>query len=716
MKNPRVKTLKGRWDMMKGESVVKKLVFQHKKGLHARVAAMIVQKTYELQKKYNSMLYLQYKNSEKIPLSSLLILTSLKVKAGEVISIIACGESSEEAAEEMARYLESDFVIVDNPSINKVDTLLQDNVSTAEQIFNSMANGLIVIDENDIITFFNPVAEKIFKLQSKNVIGKNVSEIIPGTGLEKVSRNKHAEIGAKQSVGGSMIVKSSTPIIVDGESKGAVCIFEDISKYVKVSWQLKEIRELKEKYQLILESMQEGICVLDNDGTIIYVNPAYLKILGQDQNALIGKKIEDVSPEGARNKVLKTGKTILGNISKKKDNITIIANVNPIIVDGEILGVVSVVNDITEIQSLVEKLNKASAKAEYLEYELSRTKKYESAFQKIIGTGGKINDAIAIAAKAAEGIYTVLIRGESGTGKELFAEAIHFSSKRASKPFIRVNCAAIPSTLLESELFGHEKGAFTGAIKTKLGKFELANKGTIFLDEIGDMENSMQAKLLRVLQKKEFQRVGGEETIHVDVRIIAATNRNLEELMMNGYFREDLYYRLNVIPIILPPLRERKEDIPALIEFYVKKINSELGKEIIGVKEDAMEAILRYSWPGNIRELENILERTITLLDGEYIRIIDLPNYIRDKIVISETKINPSILDDDNIILKWSDYEKTIVKAALKKYGSYNAAGKALGLTHKTIASKAQKYGIVKIIAWDKVPIEEKSINTNNEV
>ena len=696
---------------MSGKQIVKKIVFKHAKGLHARVAAMIVQKTYELQKKYDTMLYFQKSGSEEIPLGSLLILTSFKIKAGDEVSVIAYGDSAEAAADEMGRYLESDFVIVDDPTINKVDNLLQDNVATAEQIFSSMANGLIVIDENDTITLFNPVAERIFKLPAISIVGKNLSEAIPGTGLERVRRTRQPEIGTRQSVGKSMIIKSSTPIVVDDESKGAVCIFEDISKYTEISWQLKEIKELKEKYQLTLESMREGICVLDKDGWITYANPAYLRILGQEQDQVVGTNIRDGSPDSARSKVLKTGERILGNITKKPNGVTIIANVNPIIVDGEILGVVSVVNDITEMQNLMDKLNKVSAKAEYLEHELLRTKKHESAFQKIIGAGGKISDAIAVAAKAAEGSYTVLIRGESGTGKELFAEAIHYSSPRANGPFIRLNCAAIPSALLESELFGHEKGAFTGAIRTKPGKFELANKGTIFLDEIGEMEKNMQAKLLRVLQKKEFQRVGGEETIKVDVRIIAATNQNLEELVRQGEFREDLYYRLNVIPIILPPLRERREDVPELVEFLVRKISTELGKGIRGVRNDVMEALLRYRWPGNVRELENVLERTITLLDGEYIEIIDLPNYIRDEVIVSETRNPATVFGDGGIILPWDDYEKIIIRMALERYGSYNAAGKVLGLTHKTISSKAQKYGIEKTIAWEKVSGEGKSIN-----
>ena len=316
-------------------------------------------------------------------------------------------------------------------------------------------------------------------------------------------------------------------------------------------------------------------------------------------------------------------------------------------------------------------------------------------------------DALAIASKAAKTNATTLIRGESGTGKELIAEGIHYASARVDGPFIRVNCAAIPANLLESELFGHEKGAFTGAIKRKLGKFELAHKGSIFLDEIGEMEKSMQVKLLRILQDKEFQRVGGEESIRVDVRIIATTNRNLEQMIDQGEFREDLYFRLNVIPIFLPPLREKKEDIPILAEHFMKKKGEFIGKQVEGITSKAMDLLIEYSWPGNGRELENIIERVLTLADGTYIQVSDLPLYIRESTIKSSrklVKVSESIIDkieNEEEIYPIKEYEKMIIEKALKKYGSYNAAGKALGLTHKTVASKARLYGIEKTVTWE---------------
>lgn len=670
--------------------------FRYPMGLHARVAAMVVQKAYEIQNRYGVQLYIQKLHSSKIPLSSLLILTTLKIRAGDELTVSSEGEGAAAAVAEMAAFLRGDFRMNDDTSITKMDHLLQDNVTTAEQIFTSIATGLIVINENSTVILFNPVAERIFGIRSDKVLGKNISEVLPGTGLERVRQTGRPELGARQNVGRSVIVKNSTPITAeDGASIGAVCSFEDISRYAKISWQLKEIRELKEKYQLILESMQEGICVLDENGTITYANPAYLKMLGISQESLVGRNIREISPDGARSRTLRTGKTQFGCVSTKSNGVTVIANVSPIIVDGEVWGAISVVNNITEIQDLMEKLNNTSARAEYLEGELQRTKHAQPAFRKIIGSSGKIMDAIAIASKAAKGVYTVLIRGESGTGKELFAEAIHYASPRASGPFIRVNCAAIPASLLESELFGHERGAFTGAVKTQLGKFELANKGTIFLDEIGDMEKDTQVKLLRFIQNKEFQRVGGEKTLHVDVKIIAATNQNLEEMVKAGTFREDLYYRLNVIPILLPPLRERREDISVLAEAFCKRISSELGKQVAGIRPDAMQALLDYSWPGNIRELENVMERTLTLLEGSWIGLSDLPNYLRGQEAsgFADGTRQPAL--DGGPVLRWEEYEKAIIEHALKRYGSFNAAGRALGLTHKTVAAKARKYGLL---------------------
>ena len=249
-------------------------------------------------------------------------------------------------------------------------------------------------------------------------------------------------------------------------------------------------------------------------------------------------------------------------------------------------------------------------------------------FGKIVGESNSIKKVFGLVEKVAKTDSTILITGESGTGKELIARAIHHNSNNSNGPMVVINCGAIPKELLESELFGHEKGAFTNAIKTRLGRFELANGGTIFLDEIGDMASDLQVKLLRVLQEKIFERVGGMRSIKVDVRVLAATNKNLEKAIKNGDFREDLYYRLNVIPISLPPLRERREDIPLLANFFLKKIAERIGAKEKNISEEAIDILSNYNWQGNIRELENLIERIFILSEDETIFVEDIPNYI----------------------------------------------------------------------------------------
>lgn len=683
-------------------------VITHANGLHARVAAMIVQKAYELEMKWQIKLFFRQPGRTAIPAISLMPLVSLRVKQGDMLIVEATGQSAEQAVAEMAAFVESDFPLADARVISQVDTLLQDNAVTAGLIFVSMANGLIVTDANDTITVFNPAAERIMGLSASAVVGQKAQEVIPGSRLHIVAQNRQAELGCRQVIGASSIITNRTPLIADGVVYGAMAIFEDISALEAVIGELKAVKELKERLQLVLESVQDGICVVDRAGDVTYVNPAYIQLTGQTREQLISQNVLETSPQGARSRVIHTGQSMMGAIAVKQEGVTLIANVSPIIVDGEVTGAVSVVKNVSEVPKLMEKLSKVAAKAEYLEQELRRTQKPGPAFCNFVGQSGKTREALAIAAKAAESSATVLIRGESGTGKELVAEGIHYASKRAAGPFIRINCAAIPENLLESELFGHEKGAFTGAIRQKPGKFSLADKGTIFLDEIGELSKSMQAKLLRVLQQREFSRVGGEAVIKVDVRIIAATSRNLEQMTRDEQFREDLYYRLNVIPILLPPLRERISDIPILVEHFLARFSNQDEMQTKTITGDALRGLMTYRWPGNVRELENVVERMVTLADGDCLTLVDLPSYIGEGAGVNEVcqqqagDLQCFPLMEQIPVLPWSEYEKKIIELALARYGSYNAAGKALGLTHKTVAAKAQKYGIAKIVSWEK--------------
>lgn len=346
-------------------------------------------------------------------------------------------------------------------------------------------------------------------------------------------------------------------------------------------------------------------------------------------------------------------------------------------------------------QELLDRLRLAEAKVKYYEQELEKQNQVHEAFEIIVGQSNNLKSALKLSSKAAATSATVVLRGESGTGKELVAKAIHLASKRAKAPFIKVNCAAIPENLLESELFGHEKGAFTGASGQKLGKMELANGGTLFLDEIGELNFNLQAKILRALQEKEIQRVGGNDTLRVDVRIISATHRNLEEMVAKGSFREDLYYRLNVIAIDLPPLRARKDDIRLLTAHLIQKIAALEGLEAKGVTEEVFKQFMKYNWPGNIRELENVLTRGLTLAEGPYIDMTCIPPYLQ---MDRETLQEGLIQLPNNELARLEDYDRAIIKKALERHGSYNKAAKVLGITHRTVALKAQKYQLTDLI------------------
>lgn len=699
--------------MSKTQRIEEKVTIYYEKGLHVRVAATIVQKADRLQNEYNVLYSVHREGLHNVPLTSILLVTALKVKKGEEIYLVTEGEKAEEASKEMKQFLEGDFNI--SPSeLNQVDNLLQDNVITAENVYSNIESGLLVVDNQHTIIIYNTEAEHLFGIPAREVLGRKVTEVFPDSRLPEVVDTKEPILGYTREIGKSTIVVNTTPIIENDEIKGAISTFEDVSRLVQISWEFEEVKELKERYLQILEAVQDGICVFDREGTVTYINGSYNEITGE--NISEGDNIHAISPNGSRMRVLEKGQKIMGEISQKKNGKSVVANIVPIIVNQQITGGISVVKNLSEIEELIDRISHLSAKTEYLEEELHRRKKLNPAFNRIVGVSNKLYDAMKLAAKTADNNFNVLIRGESGTGKELIAEAIHYSSERATQPFIRVNCAAIPENLLESEMFGHVKGAYTGAIKTKIGKFELADKGTIFLDEIGELDKSMQAKMLRVIQKKEFQRVGDDRTITVDARIIAATNRNLEELVENGEFREDLYYRLNVIPIWLPPLRERREDIPVLSEYFLNKIAEELGCEPKKLSGEAMDALIHYSWPGNIRELENVMERINILADGREVQKEDLPHYISENYHTAVNDEVPSeavtenglydaglslgktsaeeIVTGNDEIMPWEYYEREIIRKALKKYGSYNAAGKALGLTHKTVAAKARKYHI----------------------
>ncbi|AGB42415.1 PAS domain S-box [Halobacteroides halobius DSM 5150] len=669
-----------------------KLTFTHKKGLHARVAAMIVKKANRIKNEYGDKLFVGAREDNLLPATSLISVTSSNIAYQDDIIAVSKGENADQSIEEFVNFLKGEFNLEDSKTKDEVDELLQQTTTAMDKVFNNIANGVIIVDQKGIITSFNPAAERITALEANQVIGEEITKVIPNSRLKKVLESGASELGQRQKINQATIITNRTPIMSGDQVVGAIAVFQDISTLEKLSGELKEVKALKERLDLILESVQDGICVVDSKGLIDYLNSTYTQMLGITADEAVGNKIDQISNNKTYQQVLDTGESKTGVVTKKNSQLIIISNIYPIKVEGVVEGAVIVSKKKTEVEELAQRLKELSAKAEYLEQELKREKKLDKPFQRIIGKSDELREALVNASKAAETNSTVLIRGESGTGKELVAEAIHYASNRANGPFIRVNCAAIPPNLIESELFGHEKGAFTGAVQKKIGKFELADGGTIFLDEIGELPSELQVKLLRVLQERIFSRVGGTERIKVDIRIVTATNCNLEEMMQEGTFREDLYYRLNVIPILLPPLRARREDIPLLVNHFLEKLSAKLEKPVDSISKESLEILTNYSWPGNIRELQNIIERAINFTDNDKISLDNLPNYIKEDYKNGKTLVN---LKEDGDVASLEEYEKEIIKLALKKHGSFNASGKALGITHRTVANKARKYGLV---------------------
>lgn len=441
----------------------------------------------------------------------------------------------------------------------------------------------------------------------------------------------------------------------------------------------------------IIHSSNDAISVVDENGNGILINPAYTRITGLTEEDVLGKPAttDIYKGESMHFHVLKTKKPVRGVkmlVGPKKKEVAV--NVAPIIVDGQLKGSVGIIHDMSEIRELTTELQRAKERIRTLEA------KYN--FDDIVGRSEEMLIAIEQARIAAKTPATVLLRGESGTGKELFAHAIHNESGRKYNHFIRVNCAAISESLLESELFGYEEGAFSGAKRGgKKGYFEEANNGSIFLDEIGELSLSTQANLLRVLQEREIIRVGGTKPISIQVRIIAATNKNLEQEVRKGNFREDLFYRLNRIPIYIPPLRSRLEDIPLLCDHLIKKINHDYGRNVEGITNEAAELLKRYAWPGNVRELENILGRAIIFMDYSENRI--------DREHLSKLGYNFQKNQEQDhpneaslpLYTLVENFEKRIISHILHKHrGNKTKTAKELGVSIRTLYYKMEKYGL----------------------
>ncbi|PFH87927.1 sigma 54-interacting transcriptional regulator [Bacillus sp. AFS088145] len=455
----------------------------------------------------------------------------------------------------------------------------------------------------------------------------------------------------------------------------------------------------------IINLATEWIVVVNREGKVLYMNESYCEFVGRSADEVIGMPVEDVIENSRMHIVAKTGQAEVAEIHPIK-NTEMVANRYPLYIGEELVGAVGTVmfrnaQDWIEyskkVEPLVEELNYYKRK-----FEKELNSKYK--FNQIIGDTPVFNAAKNLAEQVSASSSAILLFGESGTGKELFAHAIHDASPRRNFPFVRVNCASIPEHLLESELFGYEEGAFTGAKRGgKKGKFEIANRGTIFLDEIGDMSLHMQSKLLRVLQEREIERVGGSSPISIDVRVIAATHRNLEKMVVLKEFRQDLYYRLNVIKIDIPPLRSRINDLPLIADSLIKKLERKFHRNGIQISNEVFQILKSHHWPGNIRELENVLERCINVLNGKVITPKQLPLYLYENPTNQKNTVefekNASQLSNQNSLKSLKEMieeteQEAIKRALIETQGNKIEAAKLLEISKSTFYEKCKAYNI----------------------
>lgn len=560
-------------------------------------------------------------------------------------------------------------------------------------VIDSAQNGILAVDCQGLIIIANRIVEEILGTGREQLIGRQIAEVIPHTLMPVILESQKPLLGQKITIGNTVVMANYSPIISGDQVVGAVSVFQDISILENTSLELNYVKGLMNELEAIINSSYDGMFITDGQGVVLRLNRAYERITGINAAEVIGKDMRQLVEEKYYDQsvtllVMEKGERITINQRVKGDRRLLVTG-NPIFdEEGRLSRVVTNVRDITELTNLQEQLTKTKEQTLKYETELSHLRSMQMEENEIIFRSRVMAQAVATAVKVADVDSTVLITGDSGTGKELIAKLIHKRGKGVEKPFIKLNCAALPEQLLESELFGYEAGAFTGAKKEgKPGLFELAHNGTLFLDEVGDMPLVLQVKLLRAIQEKEIMRVGGTKTIKVNVRIIAATHRNLSEMVDKGAFRKDLYYRLMVVPVHLAPLRDRKEDIPLLIVHFVDKFNKHF-KYKKTMSAEVINKLVDYAWPGNVRELENVIERMIVTSTDEELTVQHLPEQLN----------NRSFLPKKGTRLKTAveQAEAYLLSETYKDCLSWTQVAEALEVDRATVYRKAKGYGLIK--------------------
>ncbi|MBI5018273.1 MAG: sigma-54-dependent transcriptional regulator [Deltaproteobacteria bacterium] len=559
-------------------------------------------------------------------------------------------------------------------------------------VLDALSEALVAIDKEGIIVLFNRRAAELSQRSAAEAIGKPVGEVMQNCRLPEVMRGNADEPHRREEVGGTAVI-ASRMIVRDpgGKVRGAVTIFQDMSEVQALANEIRNLKETRELTEAIIRCSQDAISVANERGETVLINPAYSQLVGLSEEHVLHKSVTvDIAEgESVHLRVQRTGEPIRGaRLRLGPGGREVVVNAAPLIVNGEPRGSVAVIQDLSEICRVSTELAEAR--------QIIRRLESKHTFDDIVGDSRAIRKAKELAMRAAKTPVTVLLRGESGTGKELFAHAIHHASDRGDKPFIRVNCAAIPKELLESELFGYEPGAFTGARKEgKKGYFEEADGGTLFLDEVADAPVELQAKLLRSLQEREVLRIGSSRPRRVDVRLIAATNADLEQMMERNEFRQDLYYRLNVMPIVVPALRERKEDIPLLANYLLARVSQDYYQRTLKeLAPETIEYMKKYAWPGNIRELENAIGRGLinvqpddAAIEPAHIQVTPTPGPASHD--LPSPYLGGTYADLRNA------WERNLLRSALEVHGgSRNEAAKSLGISIRNFYYKLKEHGL----------------------
>jgi len=570
-----------------------------------------------------------------------------------------------------------------------------------DTIINSAYNLIVSIDEKGLIKVWNQSAEKLLGRKAEDVIGRSIQDVLPTSDLMDIMKTGRVEPMKRVKLNDRWFMSNRSPIIKEGKIIGAVAVLQDISELEEMSRELNYVKELNEELDAIVESSFDGLFITDGKGVTLRYNNAFAQLTGINQYEYVGRSVEDIKRDGIISdpvtfSVLEQKKSITVMQESRIGKLTLTTG-NPVIdKNGELIRVVCNVRDITELNLLRQELEKVQGLTQHYENQLRTLQMQYNGSEKLVVSSAKMRKLLEMVIRLAAVESTILITGESGTGKELIAEIIHSNSSRSDKPLIKVNCGAIPENLLESELFGYEGGAFTGAKKEgKPGFIELAEGGTLFLDEIGEIPLNLQVKLLRFLQSKEIIRVGGSSYHNIDVRIVTATNRDLLDMVSKKQFREDLYYRLNVVPVHTPPLRERKEDIPTLVAHFMGLYNRKYHMER-KIAPEVIDIFMQYEWPGNIRELENLIERLVVISPGDIIRREDLPAHLIDTVGVNSSYILVSgILPLKEAV---ESVEKQLLEKVYNKSLTTRQMAKELEVDASTIVRKAAKYNITSVV------------------